>query len=256
MGPRHVLVDIGNRRLKVLSDVALESAPDRTWHPPIANWDPEQPRTWSRIDTEHPIDWWISSVQQATTSRLVQWIEHIAPSDRIHLLTSRSFPLDVELESPDRVGIDRLSAACGALALAEPPLIVVDAGTAITVDLVLPPKRFMGGAILPSMSLMAESLARGTDALPKIDSFPPDVEPPGRDTLQALQIGITSAAIGGVERIVRTYRGDRDPRRFPVLITGGDGSRLCHAIPNAVWDGHLVLRGTHEAARIACRLGP
>ncbi len=249
-----VLVDIGNRRLKVAPfDTGDREAVKRMeWKGGVQHWDAESPGDWLRPKTDARLTWWVSSVHRATAERFQEWIGRVAPQDVVRLLYHVDFPLTIDLPEPERVGIDRLAAATGALTLEQPPLIVVDAGTAITVDLVLPPCRFAGGAILPGMALMAESLAAGTDALPPLESFDGDDDGPGRDTRHAMRLGIRAATMGGIERLVGCFRASCGDDRCPVLLTGGNGPALTAIDSGARFHPELVLRGVARAARRAC----
>ena len=81
--------------------------------------------------------WRIASVNRPAATRLLDWLRSNRPQDRIALLAAGDLPLAVELPRPDMVGVDRLLDAVAANVLRPPnrPAVVVDVGTAITVDL-------------------------------------------------------------------------------------------------------------------------
>ena len=83
-------------------------------------------------------EWWIASVNRPAATRLIDWLHEHRPADRAVLLASGDLPLVVRLERPDMVGIDRLvdAVAVNRLRDAGRPAVIVDVGTAITVDLV------------------------------------------------------------------------------------------------------------------------
>jgi len=118
------------------------------------------------------------------------------------------------------LGRDRLAAASGAVELTGVPVIIVDFGTAITVDAVSRKGVFLGGAIAPGPGLSAAALARGTARLPLSRLSPPD-RAIGRSTKECLSsgivIGLASLADGLVARIIR----EMGEKRVPVLATGG-----------------------------------
>ncbi|MFO0863784.1 MAG: type III pantothenate kinase [Gemmataceae bacterium] len=104
---------------------------------------------------------------------------------------------------------------------------LVDAGSAVTVDVVDDAGRFRGGAILPGLRLMANTLHRMTALLPLV-SVEERYDPPGRSTVPAMQAGIFHAVLGGIESLLRSMRsnfgdegillvggGDADPRAAP-----------------------------------------
>src|SRR5262249_12952781 len=111
--------------------------------------------------------WDIASVHREGLRRLLHWIKSQRPNDQVRQVTHGDLSLVVRLEHPDRVGLDRLAAAVAANVIRNPlrPAIVVDAGSAITVDLVAADGAFEGGVILPGFRMSAEALY-GADLLP------------------------------------------------------------------------------------------
>src|SRR5271157_4013215 len=81
--------------------------------------------------------WHIGSVNRPAASRLIDWLRDHRAEDEIMLLTSGDLPMDVKLPRPDMVGVDRLLDGLAANRLRTPghAAVVVDAGSAITVDL-------------------------------------------------------------------------------------------------------------------------
>ena len=157
-------------------------------------------------------------------------------------------PLRVHVEHPDKVGIDRLLDAVAANALrgwAE-PAIVVDAGTATTVNFISAEGAFEGGAILPGIELGARALHQFTALLPLIDvqslSLHP-VVPLGRNTPGAIGSGLWFGHIGAVrELITRLSESSNQPPLL--LVTDGNGRWLAPAIePDARFEPDLALRG-------------
>src|SRR6185312_8188631 len=103
-----------------------------------------------------------------------------------------SLPLRVLVQQLDHVGIDRLldAVAANSRRPAGVPAIIIDAGSAVTVDLVDEAGAFTGGAILPGLRLMAKALHDYTALLPLVD--PPTQAPPlpGTATIPAIESGI------------------------------------------------------------------
>ena len=146
---------------------------------------------------------------------------------------------------PRQLGADRWHAMVAARqSFPERPLVVVCAGTATTVDCVDAAGRFLGGAIAPGTSLMADSLARGTARLPRSTGRPvamPD------NTDDAIATGVADALAGLVERRVRALARAGAPPQL-VLAGGRVGelaSRLwlSDEVAGIMIEEHLVLRG-------------
>ena len=107
----------------------------------------------------------VASVHPAAT-KLVQGVF----ADTLRILTADDLPMEANVEHPERVGIDRLLSAVAVNRLRQPgrPAIVVDLGTACTVDLISVDGVFEGGAILPGTTLSASALHSGTATLPQL----------------------------------------------------------------------------------------
>jgi type III pantothenate kinase len=129
------------------------------------------------------------------------------------LATATTIPLPTALLRPDLTGPDRLLAAWTAARLHGRPVIVIDLGTATTVDAVDADGFFLGGAILPGLGLSTQALAEGTARLPRVDLDLPD-DPIGSDTAAAIQSGIVLGHLGAVRELVARMRQRlaREPR--------------------------------------------
>jgi type III pantothenate kinase len=138
--------------------------------------------------------------------------------------------LVIECRRPETVGSDRLFAARGAFETVKRSAIVVDAGTALTVDALRvdgPRVAFLGGAIAPGPKLLAESLARGTARLKLIDPRP-GAEALGRDTESALESGVVVGFRGAARELVECIGAESQLERAPVVLTGGARDFLAH----------------------------
>jgi type III pantothenate kinase len=157
------------------------------------------------------------------------------------------------VDFPDRGGADRLLAAVAASALREPSraAIVIDAGSAVTVDLVNHEGVFQGGVIWPGRAMMTQALAGNTDALPLITS-PLEEEPPpivGHSTDKAIRSGLFWGNVGAVREFVTQIKRAL-PHEPDVFVTGGDAAQLArYACPEARRVADLVLAGTVLTAR-------
>ena len=133
-------------------------------------------------------------------------------------------PLKLAVREPDRVGADRLCAAYAAWRLASGAVVVVDAGTAITVDGVRADGTFAGGAILAGPHLVSEALRRGTALLPAAPAALP-VRVLGRTTDEALAAGV-GYGLGGAVRALIARAAEELAEPVRVVGTGGALARL------------------------------
>lgn len=130
-------------------------------------------------------------------------------------------PIRVEYATPRTLGLDRIAAAAGAALVADNAL-VVDAGTAITLDIVSD-NTFLGGNISPGLRLRFHSLNRFTSCLPLV-SPAGDVPAFGYDTQTAIRSGVVN---GIVAEIKSAY--ESASSRYPglrLLLAGGDAGYL------------------------------
>lgn len=129
-------------------------------------------------------------------------------------------PLQICYRTPETLGRDRIAAAVGASALfPEENLLVVDTGTAITLDVVTADRCFMGGNIAPGVTTRFASLKRCCQRLPLVEECG---ETPlvGVDTLTAIRSGVVLGVVAEVQ-----YMADRLAKEYGdlhLIITGGD----------------------------------
>ncbi|MFV2063325.1 MAG: type III pantothenate kinase [Chloroflexota bacterium] len=169
-----------------------------------------------------------SIVAVSVVDRWTERLERAASELELALtvVAASHVPISTALVRPDRTGPDRLIAAWAAAAIHGTPVIVVDLGTATTVDAVDGDGFFLGGAILPGLALAADSLAEGTARLPRVELRLPD-DAIGRDTTAALQSGLLIGHIGAVRELVERMRARIGPAPAPgepgarVVVTGG-----------------------------------
>ncbi|MDD4103041.1 MAG: type III pantothenate kinase [Kiritimatiellae bacterium] len=125
----------------------------------------------------------------------------------------------VDYPEPSSIGADRLADACGGVRRYGAPLLVADFGTALTFDVVMPDRRYVGGVIAPGLPLMTDYLYERTALLPRVELSGPCPKI-GRSTLQAMRIG---AQIGyrGIVREISTYLRQKTGVEFRLVATGG-----------------------------------
>ncbi len=191
--------------------------------------------------------WYTVSVNRQIEAQLAAWVRVRRPQDDYVLLDHTQFPQEVDVRFPEQVGTDRLAAAVAAneLRATERAAIIVDAGTAVTVDLVTDDGVFRGGAILPGIETAAHALANATDALPLIDhsdlsTWP---APVGKSTEEAIRSGIVWGCVGAVRELITQITAGL-PSAPEIYCTGGDGLHLARLIGRELkFDPNLVLRG-------------
>ncbi len=138
--------------------------------------------------------------------------------------TADNVPISVRVDQPSEVGPDRLVNALAAGRLYGAPAIVLDFGTATTLDAVAADGAFVGGAIAPGLELSLEALAARTARLPRVDALRP-AHAIGRDTVSALRSGAVFGYLGlagGLLDRVRSELEEATPgSHVHVILTGG-----------------------------------
>jgi len=193
-----------------------------------------------------------ASVNKPFSEKLIEALEKDLDAPVRRVETDLPIAIEHSLGADHTTGQDRLLAALGAYDGLKQACVVVDAGTAITVDFVDGTGVFHGGAIAPGAQMMLDALAARTAALPALEAAPPDGEGPyPKTTPDAMRVGVVAAARGFVRVMLDRYA--ESYGAYPAVIaTGGDaetlfaGDELIESIvPN------LVLRGVNVSVRRA-----
>ncbi|MEM9532623.1 MAG: type III pantothenate kinase [Pseudomonadota bacterium] len=190
----------------------------------------------------------VACVSVAGAERLAQLDQWVTARWQRPLEVARSEPRRGRLRNsyPDhqQMGADRWIALVGAAAQHDGALVVVDAGSAITADVVNAAGQHLGGWIAPGRALMYRALSDGTAAV-----RPTAVEPEnsfGQDTAGCVAGGIDACMRGLLQEVRRLA-----PEDAQAFICGGDGERLRALWPGASWQPDLVLRGLRSWAEDA-----
>jgi type III pantothenate kinase len=216
------VADVGNTRIKV-GKCASEGLSD------MKALRRDVPMQWRQVlsgSRNGPNRWTVAGVDPTRRERFATWLRE--RGDDVRVLTDyRDVPIRVDVDAPEKVGIDRLLDAVAVVPHIPPGrrAVVIDAGTAVTVDLVEREGVFRGGAIFPGLWLMARALRDHTAQLPLVEGTAADeLQLPGRDTSAAIRTGVYLAVFGGIDRMVAEY--ERTFGSIYVVCAGGDAERL------------------------------
>lgn len=142
---------------------------------------------------------------------------------RIHecVVTSHALGVSCAYQDVTRLGVDRWLAVLAAWQRYHGPVLVVDLGTAVTLDFVAAGGHHLGGYILPGLKLGVEGLLAGTSAVQvDADLLRTASREPGRNTTEAVYNGAIAAMAATIEGSLARFRGDFADARL--LLTGGD----------------------------------
>ncbi|MFL5243554.1 MAG: type III pantothenate kinase [Gemmataceae bacterium] len=223
-----VVVDVGNTRIK-WGRVVGQTVQDRVSLPP------DDPSAWSEQILQWrlspSVHWILSGVQPKWCDALARWLR-----EKGHTVGQindwQQLPVKVALDQPQFVGIDRLFNAVAANACRKSgrPAVLIDAGSAVTVDQVNENGAFAGGAILPGFHLMGQALHTYTAKLPLV-SMPQRFDElpfaPGKNTADAMRLGVFWSVMGAIVFLIAEMRQTSPEKAFPqIFLTGGDAQIL------------------------------
>ncbi len=168
-----------------------------------------------------------------------------------------SLPIKIDVDFPEKVGIDRLLNGVAANLLRAPnqPAITVGSGTAITIDVIDAKGTFRGGAILPGILLGAKSLHLETTTLPLVNVWELlKTEPAvvGRNTEAAIASGLYWGHLGSIRELVTRsteWLHNDSPIEPLLLLTGGASGIIAPYLPNSQRIEELPIRGLAAVAK-------
>ena len=221
-----LLIDVGNTRIKwyLHNANAPVRATTNAHAVPHTNQLPQElTAQWQAIPTPDEVR--ISHVAQTVLyEQLIDLVQQLWGTVHIVRITPRATHRWLQLNYDEtQMGSDRYAQLLGARALNHSDnLVVIGAGTAITVDAIQANGQHIGGIILPSTRLMRTALHQYTAQLPLAGgALSPNDAP--HNTLDALHTGALLASIGAIECFVDTYFAQANAQ---VLLCGGDAPEL------------------------------
>ncbi len=188
----------------------------------------------------------ISSVVPTHTIIIEEVLNRITSTEPLIVSYKMNTGLKFEIENPQQLGADRIANAVAADELCKVPVAVLDFGTASTISIVGKGSTFIGGAILPGLRLMSESLARGTAQLSEVPIIAP-TSVLGKNTINSIQSGLLYGTVGAVERLLDEIEKEIG-YNLKIVLTGGYGGLLSkffirdfEFIPNLTLKGLEIL---------------
>ncbi len=185
----------------------------------------------------------ISSVIADSNELLEQISKLQCPVVRFN--NSMPLPLEINYKTPGTLGSDRIAAAIGAWNEApERNILVIDAGSAITIDFISKEGKYNGGNIAPGIKMRLKALHEYTDRLPLIDKDG-DVPTIGYDTETAIRSGVITGICHEIDGYINYFK--QKYCDVLVFLTGGDEKPLKNRIKNCIFaDKYLVAKGLNR----------
>jgi type III pantothenate kinase len=153
--------------------------------------------------------------------------------------------IKIATDNPAEVGADRIVNAVAAFDRYRTNTIVVDFGTAITFDCISDKGEYLGGAIMPGMSISLDALAGRTAKLPRIDISTPPQKAIGANTVDAIKSGLLFGYGAMVDGLVKKLSAEFD--ETPKVIATGGMSKLIAGYTESIHtvDPLLTLKGLY-----------
>jgi len=163
----------------------------------------------------------------------------------IVLNSETKIPITNEYKTPHTLGKDRIAALVGASELfAGNPKLVIDSGTAITIDYLDENNCFKGGNISPGIETRFKSLNQNTKQLPKLN-LNADSDFMGLTTADAICSGVQNGVLFEIEHYINHFNALNSKTK--TVLTGGDADFFAKNLKNAIFvDFNLVLKGLNQ----------
>lgn len=174
-------------------------------------------------------------------------LQHTFPPEKLQIITHAwPFSFDLQIDSPNQVGADRLVNAEAAVREYGAPCIIVDSGTATTLCAVTTHHgrpQYLGGAICAGIELSMQALAKNAAQLFTVELMAPK-NTIGRNTQDALQSGLLWGYASMIDGMVHRFKKELGEEDLPVICTGGI-SHLMKGLSEELnrFDSDLTLKG-------------
>lgn len=179
----------------------------------------------------------VSSVREET-----DWNLGVNP---IILSYKTNFPIKLNYHTPETLGNDRIAnaVACSVL-YPNKDVLVIDAGSCITMDFIDKNKVYQGGRISPGLKMRYRSLHEFTAKLPKL-CINPESKVIGQNTNESIVSGVQQGVLSEVNTIIDDLKKENED--LFVIVTGGDTFFFEKELKNSIFaDRNLVLKGLNE----------
>ena len=194
----------------------------------------------------------VASVVPAVTPVLDAALTHITGQPSLVVGTHRvRLGMDIHIDNPEQAGADRLVNAVGAQVKYDLPLIILDFGTATTLDLVAADGAYEGGIIAPGVNLSLDALEMAAAQLPRLQvrSWPADLPVLGKNTVSAMESGVFWGYVGLIDGLLGRLRSEYGTDLTAIATGGLAGLFAEHVAGITAVDNDLTVNGLVEIYR-------
>jgi type III pantothenate kinase len=237
-------IDMGNTRTKMALYEGGEAI--RNWQFPSEVFSEGLSKAMQEIAPDRQLAvGWLSTAARDNLTQEAVWSHFDDPPRFFPIRSTDALPIGNAYRTPATLGTDRIVAVIAACSyFPTHPVLVIDAGTAITYDFADAQGVYQGGGISPGIWMRFKALNTFTARLPLIE---PDGKPPlvGDSTAASIRSGVMLGALAEVEGIIQRYR-DRYGSTLKVIVTGGDREHFENQLKNVNFaSSNLVLEGIY-----------
>lgn len=233
----HLIIDIGNSFVKI----AILKTGEVIFADTIKEISPDTLK--SICDTYEGITNSIIS----SVSKDISQISAYLNNRYYHLVFNHNTPIPISntYRTPDTLGLDRLAAVVGAYSLyPNNNNLVIDAGTALTFDIINNKNEYLGGTISPGISMRFKALNNFTEKLP-LCSLNQNAPLIGTDTQTAIESGVQNGILMEIEGYISAMK--KEFSNLKVFLTGGDTFFFDKKLKNTIFaEPLLVIKGLNR----------
>ena len=154
----------------------------------------------------------------------VNWLEKLSEHFSIAILETEDIPQQqLRYNTPKTLGMDRYLACLGAWSMFQSPVVVIDSGSACTIDFMDQSAVYHGGVIMPGIQTLLGVFYKSAPALPQFQFAIPS-HFPGVSSKDSLQWGLSQLFLDGVNSNLNRY--DELHHNYQLVVTGGDAETL------------------------------
>lgn len=239
----NLLLDIGNTRIKwVLQEQGHWQPGEPLLRGSKAFKDIARP-TWKELDAPERV--LVSNVAGDAFEKSVRtWVKRrwkVTPE--FLYSTASACGVSNAYVLPERLGADRWACLLAAHSHYSEAVLIIDCGTAITIDAIAADGKHLGGLIMPGLDLMTTALSGSTAGVALTEAGQEDVSLLGRSTETAVTGGVLYTAVALLDRAIADLTPELG-RSVTTVVTGGDANRILPLLSTQpIQDPDLVLKG-------------